>query len=629
MRFFTITKIIFLFFLIGCKAKFNLKYIAPHTFPINSNATLTCGFAAELGKVYNGSWSKSNSDHDFERIGGVFNSKEDISKVESYFYKNMPTSLEGRFYHKPSHFLDGRMQATIQKISIGDDAVYQCHLEQERYTRSKTFTIEVFNLPEEIYVVDKKINFVYSETDENEEIVATCSVKGVYPVPKAMWFISNNTGLQISVKDFQHFQNSDGTFDLTGNLTLKISPEFHNDFFTCYIKMGVHIDGNDVIKSSNETSTILIKHKSRMASLKIEPNPAEEGKEIVFICQFDGYPTNVTITNFDESLVIAQAVETTENFISGKMIITKNMKGKYKCLAGNVTSFENLDVHWISDKVEIFRNKTEIIEDFLVLEKDEDLSLFCSISGNPKPVVEWKTDNMTTVGGSLQISNTSIKDSGAYTCISGDIKRVLNVQIEAPCAPYLQTEVSSTIDDLEAKLVIKVACVATGNPACQLLIKADIDLGVAPQVDQALNHQMFTYVGVEHLSKSPTFTCTASNKLSSTGKMYNVMVNETVTDKVLTTQPLKSQFPWLLVVIGALAFIILLLLSFIYHQSKQQKFYVTQGKSDEDGYTATEEMVPLSDPRHHDHRLNNSKPMRTFSIKSTSPNPPIQSPVHG
>lgn len=158
-------------------------------------------------------------------------------------------------------------------------------------------------------------------------------------------------------------------------------------------------------------------------SLSLGPSYVEKDKNITLpVCHVTSFPPAVTTW----SKVLGELVQARAVSKDGQLSIMNAQKtdsGLYKCKASNILGHESAVTQLVVVELPQFT-----VNPPANLEKgpNQNITVPCQATGDPKPTVTWTKQNgelpfgrsKVSVDGTLQIWNTKEEDSGIYTCMA-------------------------------------------------------------------------------------------------------------------------------------------------------------------------------------------------------------------
>jgi len=570
----------------------SVAYYGATAYPIGDNATFGCVFQPDPNTTYDATFQIGGN---YQSVGKVKDSGE-----ESFVYDSAPEFIKDRFVLHPDKLAEGRFMATITDVQAGDDNKYACYIEAGQSSTNYPFKLKVYQIPD-VYVYDVKTLFMDEpeiveepvtapnvtesnsttplpeEFEEPDNTIATCTAFGVYPLPKSMTFVSS--GETIPVETIAT-ENEDGTFDVTGKLEFIPEIGHHRKTYRCVVEMGLEGLSEDetTISSFNSTSEILFEHKTTRVMFTITHNPAIENEQVVFFCEYNGWPMKgASIINTDSNIPLDISGDQPT---PGVLQITRTAKrgmnrNHYKCTVGDQYDVEKLIVHWHKSYVNMRKGGKTLNKDTIKVTAGSKLDLSCDQEGSPTPIIKWKGPKDTRPGqkpeNKFVINEASIHDSGIYTCEGrGGAKKTVKLIVESPCKISLNTHVTTNSD---TNTLLNVECITPdANPPCEIQLETAGELAdVEHRVTTTTNSLIWVYEDLA-LTSSPSFTCSARNAL---GK---VEMNKTEgSEEILLQTAAAGISPGLVVVIILLATLVVIGVPYAYYKCCR--------KSPEDSHT--------------------------------------------
>lgn len=158
-------------------------------------------------------------------------------------------------------------------------------------------------------------------------------------------------------------------------------------------------------------------------SLSLGPSYVEKDENITLpVCHVTSFPPAVTTW----SKVLGELVQARAVSKDGQLSIMNAQKtdsGLYKCKASNILGHESAVTQLVVVELPQFT-----VNPPANLEKgsNQNITVPCQATGDPKPTVTWTKQNgelpfgrsKVSVDGTLQIWNTKEEDSGIYTCMA-------------------------------------------------------------------------------------------------------------------------------------------------------------------------------------------------------------------
>lgn len=167
-------------------------------------------------------------------------------------------------------------------------------------------------------------------------------------------------------------------------------------------------------------------------SLTLGPSYAEKDKNITLPeCHVTGFPPAVITW----SRVLGEIEHARFVFNDGRLSIKNAQKrdsGLYKCTAVNILGHESAFTHLV---VVELPQLTVTPPSQLKVFANQNITVRCQASGDPKSTVTWKKENgllplgrsKVNMDGTLLIWGSRMEDSGRYTCMASPNKMIAKV----------------------------------------------------------------------------------------------------------------------------------------------------------------------------------------------------------
>lgn len=158
-------------------------------------------------------------------------------------------------------------------------------------------------------------------------------------------------------------------------------------------------------------------------SLSLGPSYVKKGKNITLPeCHVTSFPPAVITW----SRVLGEMEQARFVFNDGHLSIKNALKrdsGLYKCTAVNILGHESAVTHLVVVRLPQF---TVTPPSYLRVFGNQNITVPCQASGDPKPTITWRKENgslplgrsKVNVDGTLLIWGPRKEDSGRYTCMA-------------------------------------------------------------------------------------------------------------------------------------------------------------------------------------------------------------------
>lgn len=495
--------------LVSGQADMAVTYSSVNWFPVGEQSTLICQVEhTENRDALSVYWSRQKEgEQTYEKIG-AYDSRDN----STYKYASAPADISDRFILPDGDaYDDSTLTATsyIIDTNLNDAGRYQCEVEDTKAHMAKAaaFVIQVYSLPSSVTVEDGQTSLSMlpaqeegsaeePATEEPEvEPIASCIVEGVYPLPSQIDFTNDNEEILQSITELTATEGEDGLYTVTADLFLDASRSLHGHTIGCTVKMAEGINIEEM--ASTRSSAVEVLYPTETLTLTISPEVAEEGETVTISCSGDGNPApEVYITG-------PNGVETRSSLQA-----TYADDGTYTCSTDELTVEETLEVYYI-------RTPTIDGADKKVVKTGESVYTVCSAVGNPAPSVEWlsPTNEIVSYNGVLDLSMVDRNSAGLYTCVAdnqaGRYTVDFDVSVQYGCTAEFKKLVSYSKMG-GGKAYVKLTCVATGDPTCEVTITGNGCTGSA-----SLGESTCEIQAMEPQSTAPKYMCTATNGIGS------------------------------------------------------------------------------------------------------------------
>lgn len=295
------------------------------------------------------------------------------------------------------------------------------------------------------------------------------------------------------------------------------------------------------------------------------------GSQCILECCVRGQPRPKIIWYKDGHRIVAdERIEIRQIAFTCRLIINQIFEidnGRYSCEAvnskGRVSTFARLQV--VNDpklyaadyKIkELIRTESEIEEDtlpiFVMRMRDRRVQvsypvrLTCQVKGYPKPSIIWTKDGLPILNdrkhiiyddgfyNTLEISKTSLDDSGVYTAIAknelGSVSCSCSLIVDKGIGAYIIPEFTSPLDPEytfkegdEIRIVAKVEAYPSVGVSWH---RNGIKLRPSRRILATLDHNGFVELIIANATEKDhgTYTCIASNAVGKTETSGNVFI---------------------------------------------------------------------------------------------------------
>ncbi|XP_032856262.1 vascular cell adhesion protein 1 isoform X2 [Tyto alba] len=294
-----------------------------------------------------------------------------------------------------------------------------------------------------------------SSSMEGDSLKLTCVTEG-NPPPQIVW------RKHLADESIQH---------LIENNVLSIPYARFTDS-GLYICEAINLVTN---KTEKATVDVVIQGAPNIAKLSIEPSTTvQEGENVSIQCSAESNPPPKIILRrksdsadmgpYSEGRILLPSV----TFLSG---------GDYECVAENKFGKSKSE---ITLNVEYGPNNTMIsVSPATTVKEGETVTMKCTSSGNPAPVISWKKKKATGEsekifkGATLTIQNIKSQDLGLYECEAynqfGKEEKAVKLLVQVP--PQNITVLVYPSENVKEGENVTITCSTYSNPPSQMVLK--------------------------------------------------------------------------------------------------------------------------------------------------------------
>ncbi|CAI5454961.1 unnamed protein product [Caenorhabditis angaria] len=289
---------------------------------------------------------------------------------------------------------------TVFEARSADSGIYVCAATNEAGTAQQAYTLEVLITPK----IVKTAPLTLSQASGSKFSIP-CSVRG-YPEPDIYWSLN---GKQL-INGTDGFLISDD-----GTLTVE-SAEGRNLKFECNAKNAA---GDDTLEYNVQTI-----NAPKISSTGDRYVNGSEGEQTSINCDMEGDTYDITWSRNGSPLLPSSNINFSDDKKTINIVSTRLTDGgEYSCTAtnkaGTATQKTKLNVG-VPPKI-LERPKTQVVN------KGDQVTLWCEASGVPQPNIEWYRDDVlisntavaettTTKKKAAIFSSITPEQSGVYTC---------------------------------------------------------------------------------------------------------------------------------------------------------------------------------------------------------------------
>ncbi|XP_068590124.1 matrix-remodeling-associated protein 5-like [Cebidichthys violaceus] len=357
----------------------------------------------------------------------------------------------------------------IQNIQLQDRGTYICSAHSFIGRDRLLTTLEVWTRPPRMLLASYREATIH----QGGEVHLECQADGV-PSPLLSWVLPDR-----SVLTFTAPSTSRITMDKNGTLHISVTLPSDRGVYRCV--------------ASNSAGAASASARVHVSSLPpVIQQPREEhlllfpGRSVYAHCSARGAPPPTLRWRIPDGTLVRPS-----QFLHGNLFVLPNGtlhirgvgpkdSGNYECTASNAVG---ADKRTVRVEIEGGASKAHIVStspSITAVHYGFFLQLHCSVTGNPSPIIVWRTPNRKLVdmhfsfdrrlkahtNGTLSIQRVTEKDAGDYLCIArnkvSDDYRLLRVSVVTKPAKIEPKQPLTQMVSLGKPL--KVDCQASGLP---------------------------------------------------------------------------------------------------------------------------------------------------------------------
>ncbi|KAM6065788.1 vascular cell adhesion protein 1 [Chlamydotis macqueenii] len=378
----------------------------------------------------------------------VFLKKEEHILVEKYFYEDDSTNAETKTVMYSFNL-------TAEDIGKEITCVAKLEIDSMDFEPKERVTSQKLNAnfgPQNTIITVSPGNSAM----KGDPLKLTCVTES-NPPPQIVW------RKHLADESIQH---------LVENNVLFI-PHAHFTDSGLYICEAINLATN---KTEKATVDIVIQGAPYIVQLAIEPSTTvQEGEEVSIQCSAESNPPpKIILRRKSDS---ADIVPYSEGRILFLPSVTFLNGGDYECVAenefGKNKSEKTLNVEYGP------KNTTITVIPATSVKEGETVTMKCTSSGNPAPVISWKKKAASGEpekifkDATLTIQNTKSKDLGLYECEAynqfGKEEKAVELLIQVPPQNIIVLVYPS--ENVEEGENITITCSTYSNPPSQMVLK--------------------------------------------------------------------------------------------------------------------------------------------------------------
>ncbi|KAJ7986246.1 hypothetical protein DPEC_G00337960 [Dallia pectoralis] len=337
----------------------------------------------------------------------------------------------------------------IHSAQVTDTGRYLCMVTNQAGTQRKRVDLQVYVPPS---IAHGPTNITVTV---NIQTTLSCEASGI-PKPTVTW---SKNGRSLNTDQNQNMYRL-----LSSGSLVVIAPTVED---TAYYECAV----------SNEAGK---EARVIQLSVQVPPSIADEATELVVTrlsplvigCAVSGVPEPILHWTKD-GMRLPREGRGYAILSSGPLEITSaelSHAGRYSCVAENVAGSAHRHVQLTVQEVPVIQTQPFSLDVIL----NNPVTLPCSAIGSPQPTITWQKEgiNIPTNGiftvlpdGGLQISRTTVANSGTYMCVAqnpaGTALGKIKLKVQVP--PVISSQMKNYLVPLDSSVTL--LCQATGSPS--------------------------------------------------------------------------------------------------------------------------------------------------------------------
>uniref|UniRef100_A0A671Z3M1 Ig-like domain-containing protein n=1 Tax=Sparus aurata TaxID=8175 RepID=A0A671Z3M1_SPAAU len=357
----------------------------------------------------------------------------------------------------------------IQNVQLQDRGTYICSAHSFLGRDRLLTTLEVWTRPPRMQLASYREVTIH----QGGEVHLECQADGV-PSPLLSWVLPDRSVLTSTAPSTSRI-----TMDTNGTLHISVTLPSDRGVYRCVAS-----------NSAGAASASVRVHVSSMPPVIQQPREEHlllsPGRPVYAHCSARGAPPPVLRWRIPDGTLVRPS-----QFLHGNLFVLPNGtlhirkvgpkdSGNYECIASNAVGAHK---RIVKVEIEAERGKARIVStspSITTVYYGGVLQLHCSVTGNPAPIIIWRTPNRKLVdmnfsfdqrlkvhpNGSLSVQAVTEKDAGDYLCIArnkvADDYRLLRVSVATKPA---KIEPKQPINQMVMfGKPLKVDCQASGLP---------------------------------------------------------------------------------------------------------------------------------------------------------------------
>uniref|UniRef100_A0A8C6YZZ7 Vascular cell adhesion molecule 1 n=1 Tax=Nothoprocta perdicaria TaxID=30464 RepID=A0A8C6YZZ7_NOTPE len=386
---------------------------------------------------------------------------------------------------------------TMSAVNINNAHDYLCTVCCKDEKKEKSVKIEVYSFPSDPVIE------ISASLAAGEQTIVTCKIPHVYPSDRLEVFLKKGD----HVLHEQNFYEDHSTNAETKTVTysFNLTTEDIGKEISCVAKLPIadmNFEPKERVTSQKLNANFGPKNTVIIAS---PSNSAMEGHSINLTCVTDSNPPPQIVWRRQVADKIVQCASENNVLTIPEAHFTDS--GIYICEVTNL----------LTNKTEKATNTVISVIPAAVVKEGETVTMKCSSSGNPTPVISWKKKTATGESekifedATLTIENIKSQDLGLYECEArnqfGGEERAVKLLVQAPPKnTTLKIFPSNAVKQGER---VTISCTSTGVPTVQITLRKKTDGAITTLETQDGKYTLESVL----LKDAGIYECVSSNEL--------------------------------------------------------------------------------------------------------------------
>ncbi|XP_056893820.1 hemicentin-1 isoform X2 [Takifugu flavidus] len=388
---------------------------------------------------------------------------------------------------------DGSLHITSAQVT--DTGRYLCMATNQAGSQRKRVDLQVYVPPS---ISDGRLNVTVTV---NVQTTLSCEASGI-PKPTVTW---RKNGRVINTDQNQNMYRL-----LTSGSLVVIAPTVEDSaVYECAVSNEAGVDSR-FINLTVHVPPFIADEPSEIVVTRLSP--------VVIGCTASGVP-EPTIKWSKDGVTLGEEDRGYSLLPTGPLEITSaelSHMGRYTCTAKNAAGSTHRHMQLTVQEVPAIESHPSSLDVIL----NNPITLPCRATGSPRPTISWQKEgiSISTTGGSftvlpngsLQISRTSVSDSGTYMCVAqnpaGTALGKIKLKVQVP--PVISSETQTYLAAVDSSVMLQ--CQADGSPAPSVTWHKD-GQPLAESVRRRVLSSGSLQLAFIQSDDTGRYTCTAAN----------------------------------------------------------------------------------------------------------------------